>query len=274
LAPKNSRVRAEIQNLGRSLAGGGPAAGPSRSSGSRHPARTDDRRLLHERLAENAVRRPLPCAGPDRSWHVDSTTARFIWRGPSFRRASWPMLKPIVVPWSVITGASSSGPSSRLSGPNRFVITATRSGHENQLRAFGDYLSSAIADRGRPRQDSSYRCSKPGCWPRRESASSTPRGSPGERSIAHRLHLRPPWPPPTGSGGCVIRRRNGARPDGVRSGHGISSPAARITTACLKSARRPRPLEQSWLTCAIASQLARRIFALLEPAAGGLSRLS
>jgi hypothetical protein len=49
--------------------------------------------------------------------------------------------------WIVIVCASSSGPFlSKLSGPNRVVITATKSGAEQNFSRFGKYLSEAIAD--------------------------------------------------------------------------------------------------------------------------------
>lgn len=49
--------------------------------------------------------------------------------------------------WIVIVCASSSGPFlSKLSGPNRVVITATKSGAEQNFSRFGKHLAEAIAD--------------------------------------------------------------------------------------------------------------------------------
>lgn len=49
--------------------------------------------------------------------------------------------------WRIIVCASSSGPFlNALSGPNRIVVTATKSGSEQNLSRFGDYLSQSIAD--------------------------------------------------------------------------------------------------------------------------------
>ena len=49
--------------------------------------------------------------------------------------------------WRIIVCASSSGPFlNALSGPNRIIVTATKSGSEQNLSRFGDYLSKSIAD--------------------------------------------------------------------------------------------------------------------------------
>ena len=78
----------------------------------------------------------------------DGKVARFNLRGPDVAAtefAEW--LKPIERPLAVINCSSSSGPFlNELSGPNRVVITATKSGHELNFTRFGDYLSAAIAD--------------------------------------------------------------------------------------------------------------------------------
>ena len=82
----------------------------------------------------------------------DGKVARFNLRGPdvaSAELADW--INPIERPMAIINCTSSSGPFlNDLSGPNRVVITATKSGHELNFARFGDYLSSAIAD---PRAD-------------------------------------------------------------------------------------------------------------------------
>jgi hypothetical protein len=118
--------------------------------------KTDDREMLKRRLAEAAG-----SGGPSRSrtqeslWLVlighgtfDGKVARFNLRGPDVSAselAEW--LKPIERPVAIINCASSSGPFlNELSGPNRVVIAATKSGHEYNFARFGDYLSSAISD--------------------------------------------------------------------------------------------------------------------------------
>jgi DNA-binding transcriptional MerR regulator len=78
----------------------------------------------------------------------DGKVARFNLRGPDVSAAElaeW--LKPIKRPVAIINCASSSGPFlNELSGPNRVVITATKSGHEYNFAHFGDFLSATMSD--------------------------------------------------------------------------------------------------------------------------------
>jgi hypothetical protein len=78
----------------------------------------------------------------------DGITAKFNLRGPDIMAkdlAEW--LKPIARPLVVIDTSSSSAPFlGILSGPNRVVITATKSGYEQNYARFGEYLAGAIAD--------------------------------------------------------------------------------------------------------------------------------
>jgi len=82
----------------------------------------------------------------------DGRTAKFNLRGPDVSAtdlSEW--LKPIQRPLIVINSASSSAPFlSILSGPQRVVITATKSGYEQNYARFGEYLAGAIAE---PRAD-------------------------------------------------------------------------------------------------------------------------
>ena len=56
-------------------------------------------------------------------------------------------MQPCQRPLAVIQCASASGPFiNALSGPNRVIITATRSGYEVNATRFGGYLAQAIAD--------------------------------------------------------------------------------------------------------------------------------
>lgn len=78
----------------------------------------------------------------------DGKVARFNLRGPDVslpELSAW--LRPIERPLAVVNCTSSSGPFlNELSGPNRVVVVATKSGHEYNFSRLGDYLSAAIAD--------------------------------------------------------------------------------------------------------------------------------
>jgi len=78
----------------------------------------------------------------------DGKEASFNLRGPDFTAtelSSW--LKPFQRPMAVINTTASSAPFlNKLSGTNRVIITATRSGHEQNYARFGQYLADAISD--------------------------------------------------------------------------------------------------------------------------------
>ncbi len=78
----------------------------------------------------------------------DGRTAKFNLRGPDISAkelAVW--LKPFSRPVAVINTASSSAPFlNSLSAPQRVVITATKSGFEQNFARFGKYLAYSIAD--------------------------------------------------------------------------------------------------------------------------------
>jgi hypothetical protein len=78
----------------------------------------------------------------------DGKDAKFNLRGPDFSAqelASW--LEPFNRPLVIVNTASASGHFlNPLSGSNRIVITATRSGHEENFARFGQFFSSAITD--------------------------------------------------------------------------------------------------------------------------------
>jgi hypothetical protein len=108
-----------------------------------------DRDLLKNALAEevNPVDVPL--------WLVlighgtyDGKSAKFNLRGPDMTAeelAGW--LKPITRPVAIIDGSSSSAPFLKaLSAKNRVVITATKSGFEQNYARLGEYLAEAIID--------------------------------------------------------------------------------------------------------------------------------
>ena len=96
-----------------------------------------------------------PKAGRGELWLVlighgtfDGKEAKFNLRGPDLpatNLALW--LKPIQRPLAVINTASSSAPFlNQLSATNRVIITATRSGNEQNYTRFGQFLSESIAD--------------------------------------------------------------------------------------------------------------------------------
>jgi hypothetical protein len=110
-------------------------------------ATTNDFALLKSALASE------PRSGPGQLWLVfighgtfDGKEARFNLRGPDVSAtdlATW--LKDITRPLAVINCASCSAPFiNKLSGTNRVIITATRSGHEQNYARFGEYFADAI----------------------------------------------------------------------------------------------------------------------------------
>ena len=78
----------------------------------------------------------------------DGRNAKFNLRGPDLSAddlAEW--LKPVLRPTAVINTTSSSAPFlSKLSAPGRVVITATKSGFEQNFARFGQYLAGAITE--------------------------------------------------------------------------------------------------------------------------------
>lgn len=78
----------------------------------------------------------------------DGKEAKFNLRGPDLSAtelATW--LKPFQRPLAVINTASASAPFlSKLSGPNRVVISATRSGNEQNFARFGRYFAETLND--------------------------------------------------------------------------------------------------------------------------------
>ncbi len=82
----------------------------------------------------------------------DGEIARFNLRGPDLAAsdlAEW--LRPFTRPLAIINTASSSAPFlPALAGTNRVIITATRSGHEQNFTRFGQFFAAAI---GNPASD-------------------------------------------------------------------------------------------------------------------------
>jgi hypothetical protein len=119
------------------------------SIGSDEAQNPDDRTKLRQALADESQQTGAAL------WLVlighgtfDGRAAKFNLRGPDVSAedlAEW--LKPVVRPLIVINTASSSAPFlNKLSGPERVVITATKSGYEQNYTRFGEYLAGAIAE--------------------------------------------------------------------------------------------------------------------------------
>ncbi len=111
----------------------------------------------HDRLRDALAEHSSP--GNEPLWVVlighgtfDAREAKFNLRGPDVtdvELAEW--LKPIKRPIAVLDCTSASGPFlGKLSGENRVVVVATRSGDEQNFARLGQYLSAAVAD---PRAD-------------------------------------------------------------------------------------------------------------------------
>jgi hypothetical protein len=116
-------------------------------------AGTNDLEHLEEALAT------VPREGAEPIWLVllghgtfDGKEAKFNLRGPDLsspQLAKW--LEPFRRPLVIINTASASAPFlNALSRSNRVIISATRSGFEQNFARFGKYLAEAIAD---PRAD-------------------------------------------------------------------------------------------------------------------------
>jgi hypothetical protein len=109
---------------------------------------TPAREQLQQALASE------PKDGPAELWLVfighgtfDGKEAKFAMRGPDIAAselASW--LAPFRRPVAIIDAASASAPFlAKLSGTNRVVVTATRSGSEVNYSRFGRFFSEAVA---------------------------------------------------------------------------------------------------------------------------------
>ena len=116
------------------------------------PGAVADREALKQRLSEYTSESPQSVLWMVLIGHgtYDSRTAKFNLRGPDVSAHDldqW--LTPIKVPVVLINTASSSAPFlTTLGGPQRIVLTATKSGFEHNLTRFGQYLAAAIGDPG------------------------------------------------------------------------------------------------------------------------------
>jgi hypothetical protein len=112
-------------------------------------AKPNDRERLQKSLADFATDDPAPV------WLVfighgtfDGHVAKFNLRGPDVSAGdlkAW--LGPIKRPIAVIQCASASAPFiNQLAGKDRVVVTATKSGDEQNFARFGQYIAATIAD--------------------------------------------------------------------------------------------------------------------------------
>ena len=96
-----------------------------------------------------------PKTGDGKLWIVlighgtfDGQEAKFNLRGPDFTATElgqW--LQPFHRPLAIIDTSSASAPFlNKLSGPGRVIVTATRSGDEQNYARFGTYLAAALTD--------------------------------------------------------------------------------------------------------------------------------
>ncbi|MHA3771555.1 hypothetical protein ACXR0O_08460 [Verrucomicrobiota bacterium sgz303538] len=115
--------------------------------------RTEDDANHREKLQE-ALKQQSP-SGTEPLWLVllghgtwDGKTAKFNLRGDDISAAEFAeWLKPFERPVIVIAGFSSSGAwLAPLAGPGRIVLTATRSGSEENFARFGQYLPASLMD--------------------------------------------------------------------------------------------------------------------------------
>ena len=119
------------------------------ASDSNEPDQTDDKTILQQTL-ENESRDSSAALWLVLIGHgtYDGRDAKFNLRGPDVSAddlAEW--LRPFSRPIAVINNASSSAPFlSTLSGQNRIIITATKSGFEQNYARFGRYMAEAIAN--------------------------------------------------------------------------------------------------------------------------------
>jgi len=117
--------------------------------GNMEQADKDDHELMQEQL-QAAAKSDAPAVWLVLIGHGTflNPQAKFNLNGPDVTAEEldqW--LKPLEMPVAVVNCASASGPFiNKLSGPNRVVVTATKSGSQLNFSRFGDYMSSAIAE--------------------------------------------------------------------------------------------------------------------------------
>lgn len=134
------------ESAGADLSRIGPFTGSSRASS--EPDLNDRQRLLREIRAAGEVSESdaavwLVLIGHG-TFYQD--VAKFNLRGPDVSASEMAEeLRGVDRPTVVVNCASASGPFiNRLSGDNRVIVTATKSGTEVNFARFGDYLSQAI----------------------------------------------------------------------------------------------------------------------------------
>jgi len=113
------------------------------------PGQTNDYDLLKQALAAE------PTNSSAQLWLVfighgtfDGKEARFNLRGPDVSATDLTLwLKPFQRPLAIIDTSCSSAPFlTKLSATNRVIVTATRSGYEQNFARFGQFFAKALAD--------------------------------------------------------------------------------------------------------------------------------
>jgi len=150
-APVQAEFKAQFERwAGMWQAAAGTAGALSIRIGTADQAGVTDHDRLHAVLVEQSK-----ATSKQQLWIVlighgtyDGREAKFNLHGPDVtdqELAEW--LAPIKRQVILINCASASGPFiNRLSGPNRVVVAATKSGFEMNYSRFGQYLAEAIAD--------------------------------------------------------------------------------------------------------------------------------
>lgn len=149
-APGEPEFAAVFEEEMKTWAGVGARAGAkSIAIGVDAPGTTSD----HDRLQHALEAEPKEGAGE--LWLVlvghgtfDGQEAKFNLRGPDLTASELALwLRPFKRPLAIVDTSSASAPFLvKLAGPNRAVVTSTRSGFEQNFARFGRFFAAAIAD--------------------------------------------------------------------------------------------------------------------------------
>lgn len=142
-----ARARAVIEIIGNDNDVRGPGSGAGAAAGKTATDKSRLQRALRDASAAPASGGALWLVLIGHGTH-DGRQARFNLRGPDLAAtelAAW--CKSVRRPLVLINGASASAPFlPALTGPQRIVVTATKSGSETSAPRFGGFFAEAIAD--------------------------------------------------------------------------------------------------------------------------------